>query len=82
MLIYEFQREDRDGEWEPLGIARIPSGQLDVGAAVESLRATQRLEPGAYRVRAVEAEHRWHYGEVDENGEFRRIDVPTDEIAI
>ena len=81
MLIYEFQREALGGEWEALGLARASSDRFNVGEAVAALSATRRLEPGAYRMRAVEAEQRWHYGEVDESGEFRLVDVPSDEIA-
>jgi hypothetical protein len=75
-VIYEFQRESADGEWEALGLSRGVSEEFDVGDAVAALRATQELEPGAYRVRAVEEEQRWHFGEVDDKGEFRLVDEP------
>jgi hypothetical protein len=76
VVIYEFQRECDDGEWEALGLSRSASKQVDIDEAVSALRATQELEPGAYRVRAVEDEHRWHFGEVDPKGGFRLIDEP------
>lgn len=77
MLIYEVQRESEDGEWEALGLARGASQRVDPDEAIEALRATQELAPGCYRVRAVEDEQRWHFGEVDDGGEFRLIDEPV-----
>lgn len=76
MVIYEFQRENDEGEWEALGLSRVASGELDIGEAIAALRATQPLEQGSYRVRAVEDEHRWHFGEVDAGGRFRLLDEP------
>ncbi len=76
MVIYEFQRECEDGEWEALGLARTASEEVDVRAGVSALRVTHEFEPGTYRVRAVEDESRWHFGEVDAAGAFRLIDEP------
>jgi hypothetical protein len=76
MVIYEFQRECDDGEWEALGLSRCISDKIDIDDAVDALRATQKLEHGSYRVRAVEDEHRWHFGEVDADGGFRLVDEP------
>lgn len=76
MVIYEFQRECEDGEWEALGLSRCRSEQLDIEEAIGALRATRELEPGSYRVRAVEDEQRWHFGEVDGAGSFRLLDEP------
>lgn len=76
MVIYEFQRECEDGEWEALGLSRGTSEEIDLVEAVGALRATRQLEPGSYRVRAVEDEHRWHFAEVDGTGTFRLVDEP------
>jgi hypothetical protein len=73
VVIYEFQREGEDGEWEALGLSRGTSEEIDIEEAVAALRATQDLEQGSYRVRAVEEEHRWHFGEVTPEGEFRLL---------
>lgn len=78
MVIYEFQRECENGEWEALGLARGTSEGIDIDEAVGALRATQALQPGSYRVRAVEDEHRWHFGVVDAAGEFQLIDEPPE----
>jgi hypothetical protein len=77
MVIYEFQRECEDGEWEALGLSRGTSDELDIDEAIGALKATRKLEAGSYRVRAVEDEHRWHFGEVDPAGDFRLVDEPA-----
>jgi hypothetical protein len=76
VILYEFQREGDDGEWTALGLARGVSEQFDVDDAVAALRATRYLERGSYRVRAVEDEQRWHFGEVDAKGNFNLLDEP------
>jgi hypothetical protein len=76
VVIYEFQKEGADGEWEALGLSRVVSDELDLGEAIAALRATRELEQGSYRVRAVEDERRWHFGEVDGAGDFRLLDEP------
>jgi hypothetical protein len=77
LVIYEFQRECDDGEWEALGLSRSASEEIDIEDAIGALRATRRLGQGSYRVRAVEDEQRWHFGEVDGNGDFRLVDEPS-----
>jgi len=79
MVIYELQRESADGEWEALGLSRGTAAAVDIDEAVAAMRATCALPPGTYRVRAVEEEHRWHFGEVDATGAFRLIDQPPSE---
>lgn len=76
-MIFEFQREGNDGDWEALGISRTGDHGFDIDQAVAALDATQRLTPGTYRVRALEAERRWHFGVVDEQGIFALIDQPS-----
>lgn len=76
-MIFEFQREGSDGDWEALGISRTGDGGFDIDEAVAALDATQTLTPGTYRVRALEAERRWHFGVVDEQGAFSLIDQPA-----
>jgi hypothetical protein len=78
MVIYEFQRECEDGEWEALGLSRGALERVDIDDAIGALRTTQKLEQGSYRVRAVEDEQRWHFGEVDANGDFRLVDEPPE----
>ena len=78
MVIYEFQRECENGEWEALGLSRGVTESVDIAEAVGALRATGPLQPGSYRVRAVEDEHRWHFGEVDAAGTFRLVDEPPE----
>lgn len=77
-MIFEFQREDRAGDWVSLGIARTLGRRFDIGDAVIALKATHGgpLPEGAYRVRALELAPRWHYAEVDGRGIFRRTDEP------
>lgn len=76
-MIFEFQREGSDGDWEALGISRTDADDFDLDQAIAALDATQTLTPGTYRVRALEAERRWHFGVVDEQGSFSLIDRPT-----
>jgi len=80
-MIFEFQREGSDGDWEALGISRTGDDGFDIDRAIAALDATQTLEPGTYRVRALEAERRWHFGVVDEGGAFEPIDEPAAALA-
>jgi hypothetical protein len=76
-VIFEFQRERADGEWEALGIARTAGGEFDLDAAVQALQAVWDgpLPSGSYRVRAVEGDGRWHFGEVGRSGSFKQLDA-------
>jgi len=75
-VIFEFQRELENGEWEALGLARTSGDEFDVGAAVRALQATwsSSLPQGAYRTRSPEGESRWRYGRVDRSGNFALLD--------
>jgi hypothetical protein len=75
-MIVEFQHEEADEGWLPLGIARTPSRRLDVEEAVGALGTTRGtpLSEGTYRLRALEQEPRWRYAEIDTHGAVRLLD--------
>ena len=76
MLMFEFQREVEDGDWEALGLGRSTGDRSDYASALRELRATlgQPLEAGIYRLRLIEPGSRWRFAEVDELGDLRLID--------
>lgn len=75
MLMFEFQREVEDGDWEALGLGRSGDSS-DYASALRELRATlgQPLGPGTYRLRLIEPGSRWRFAEVDQLGDFSLID--------
>ena len=75
-MIFEFQRELKNGEWKALGLSRTGTEDFDVDAAATALQATWAgpLPAGAYRVRSPEGDSRWRYARVGRNGEFVLID--------
>jgi len=76
MVMFEFQREGEDGDWEALGLARGAGDRSDYASALRELRATlgQPLGVGTYRLRLIEPGSRWRFAEVDQLGDFRLID--------
>jgi hypothetical protein len=75
-MLFEFQRELANGEWEALGLSRSEGESFDIDAAVTALRATVAgpLPSGSYRVRSPEGESRWRYATVGSVGDFRLVD--------
>ncbi len=75
-MMFEFQRELENGEWEALGLSRSAGDDFDVAAGVRALEATWKgpLPEGSYRVRAPQGDSRWRYARVEETGAFDLID--------
>ena len=75
-MIIEFEREDAEDRWLPLGVARTARIRLDVNEAVAALSEVRGevLAAGTYRLRAVEPTPRWRYAEVDPAGAVHLLD--------
>jgi hypothetical protein len=75
-MIVEFQHEEADDSWLPLGIARTGSKRLDVEEAVVAIGDSRGmpLSEGIYRLRAIEPTPRWRYAEIDRYGSVRLVD--------
>jgi hypothetical protein len=75
-MIVEFQHEEADDRWLPLGVARTASKRLDVEEAVAALGTSRGmpLTEGTYRLRALEPTPRWRYAEIDRYGSVRLVD--------
>jgi hypothetical protein len=75
-MLFEFQHELANGEWEALGLSRSGTDAFDIDAGVDALQATRQgpLPSGSYRVRSPEGESRWRYAAVDRAGAFRLVD--------
>jgi hypothetical protein len=75
-MIVEFEHEEAEDGWLPLGIARTMSRRLDVAEAVLAMKAARGtpLSAGTYRLRALEQEPRWRYAEIDIHGAIRLLD--------
>jgi len=76
MTMFEFQREEENGDWAALGLARSAGYGADYASALRELRATlgQPLSAGTHRLRPIEPGSRWRFAEVDQLGDFRLID--------
>jgi hypothetical protein len=75
-MLFEFQHELENGEWEALGLSRSGGDSFDIDAGVSALEATWEgaLPSGSYRVRSPEGDSRWRYATVDRVGTFRLVD--------
>jgi hypothetical protein len=80
MLMFEFQREEKGGDWVALGLARNSGDRSDYASALRGLRATldQPLTAGTYRLRPIEPGARWRFAEVDQLGDLKLIDRGED----